>query len=160
MSEAEIHRMENEGCTSHPDADAERPDRQERQNAEIERLKARLDNVGGGVPLMGREERAIHAVLAMATIMRGALDDFMYADAAVSSDCPQALDRLLRLMQDIIGAIRGVVIIPVEENVDLLLAQCESTLAAMEKSRRAQVDERYRRMAAGMGDEPAHATAN
>lgn len=159
MSETEIARWEGEGGGTAHHPDGGHMD-QERQHAEIERLKARLDNVGGGVPLMGREERAIHAILAMATIMRGALDDFMYAGAAVSSDCPPTLNRLLALMQDIIGAIRGVVIIQPEDNVALLLAKCEGAIREMERARGVQTEpgktqrpgERFQKMAASLGE--------
>ena len=122
----EISRMQNEGGMSHPDGG-----RMDRQAREIERLKA-ITNIPGsdGVPSKGAEERAIHALLAMATILQGALDDLMHG-----SECTPTLDRLLRRMQDVLGAIRGVVIIPAEENADLLLLDCEASLAIIKKAR-------------------------
>lgn len=48
------------------------------QAGEIARLKALTDNPDGGVTVMGREERAVHAVLTMATVLYGALEDLMW----------------------------------------------------------------------------------
>lgn len=153
----EVSWMESEGGTAHPDGDSTR------QNAEIERLNTILRNSsGGGVTVMGREERAVHAVLAMAMVLQGALDDLM----ADCRECPKTLDRLLGRMENIIGTIRGTVVAPVEENVLLLTIDCEDVLAEMQRARGADTGlkdklrdwlkgERLRKMAESMGSSPS-----
>lgn len=100
------------------------------QAGEIARLKALTDNPDGGVTVMGREERAVHAVLTMATVLYGALEDLMWG-----AECPKNLDRLLDRMEHIIGMIRGTVCAPAEENAVLLLLDCEAALAIIKKAR-------------------------
>lgn len=128
-----------------------------RQNTEIERLNAVLRNPGGGVRSKGAEERAVHALRAMALILNGALDDLM----ADCQECPKTLDRLLSLMGNIIGMIRGTVNAPVEDNVALLVAKCEDAILEMEQARGVKTklkdlltqSERYSKMAESMAHE-------
>lgn len=87
----------------------------------------------------------------------------MMADA----ECPETLGRLVHRAANILNMVWGRLFAPPEENLADLIKDCQDVLAAMEKAReeeyearRARINERYRRMAAGMGDEPGTAPAN
>lgn len=157
----EIDRMMGEGFMAHPDA-GEGMD----QASEIQRLKDKLDDPRGGVPLPGHEERSVHVILATATVLRGGLDHLMHG-----SECTPILDRLLGRFENILGTIRGTVCAPVEENVVLLMIDCEDVLLEMQRARGADTGmkdklrtwlkvQRLKKMAAGMGDKPGAASAN